>query len=87
MPLGIFCSPVSCRFGQRSPDPPIETWLPVTVLAVLWLNANANGQTTFLWVRQLFSSHLFFGQAAVLISNSLHSAVGNTFSVITVAVC
>jgi hypothetical protein len=54
---------------------PIEAWLFVTVLAVLWLNGNANGHTTFLWVPQLFNWLLFFALAVALISNFLHSAL------------
>ena len=46
-------------------------WLLATVLAVLWLNGDANGHTTFLIVPQLFDWLSFFALAAVLISNAL----------------
>jgi hypothetical protein len=61
----------------------IETWLLVTVLAVLWLNGNANGHTTFLWVPQLFNWLLFFALAAVLFLNILYNAVGSASSAIS----
>jgi fatty acid desaturase len=65
------------KSDEKERSPPIEAWLLVIVLAVLWLNGNANGHTTFLWVPQLFNWLLFFALAVVLISNFLHSAVGN----------
>jgi hypothetical protein len=55
----------------------IEGWLLATVLAVLWLNGNANGHTTFLWTPQLFDWLLFFGLAAALFFNVLYNAFGN----------
>jgi hypothetical protein len=54
---------------------PIERGLLAIILAVLWLNGNANGHTTFLWAPQLFDWFLFFALAAVLIANFLRSAV------------
>jgi hypothetical protein len=68
---------MSQKSYEKERTPPSETWLLIIVLAVLWLNGNANGHTTFLWVPQLFNWFLFFALAVVLISNLLHSAVGN----------
>jgi hypothetical protein len=48
-----------------------------TVLAVLWLNGNANGHSFFLLLPQLFDWLLFFWMAAVLMSNFLRSSVGS----------
>ena len=48
--------------------------LLVTILAVLWLNGNANGHTTFVWAPQLFNWLLFFALATVLSANFLRSA-------------
>jgi hypothetical protein len=45
----------------------------VTVLAVLWLNGNANGHTTFLLLPQLLNWLLFFCLSAVMLSNFLRS--------------
>ena len=53
----------------------IERSLFATLLSVLWLNGNANGHTTFLLVPQLVDWLLFFGLAAVLMSNFLNSAI------------
>jgi len=52
--------------------------LLVTVLAVLWLNGNANGHTTFLWAPQLFNWLLFFALATVLIGNFIRSAFASS---------
>jgi hypothetical protein len=48
--------------------------LLATVLAVLWLNGNANGHTTFLWAPQVFNWLLFFALATVLVANFIRSA-------------
>jgi len=48
--------------------------LLVTILAVLWLNGNANGHTTFLWAPQLFNWLLFFALATALFANFPRSA-------------
>ncbi len=53
----------------------IEAGLFVTILAALWLNGDANGHSTFLFVPQLVDWLLFFGLAAVLISNCLNGAI------------
>ena len=53
----------------------IERGLFATVLSVLWLNGNSNGHTTFSLVPQLVDWLLFFGLAAVLMSNFLNSAI------------
>jgi hypothetical protein len=62
----------------------IEPWLLAIVLAVLWVNGNANGHSTFLWAPQVFNWLLFFGLATVLIFNFLHSAVGGAFKPVTI---
>jgi hypothetical protein len=54
----------------------VETTLLIIILSVLWLNGNSNGHTTFLLVPQLVNWLLFFGLAAVLMSNFLNSAFG-----------
>ena len=56
----------------------IERGLLATVLSVLWLNGNSNGHSTFLLVPQLLDWLLFFGLAAVLMSNFLNSAIRRT---------
>ena len=53
----------------------IEGGLFATVLSALWLNGNSNGHTTFSLVPQLVDWLLFFGLAAVLMSNFLNSAI------------
>jgi len=53
----------------------IEGLLFATILCALWLNGNSNGITTFLLVPQLINWLLFFGLAAVLMSNLLDSAM------------
>ena len=53
----------------------IERGLFATILSVLWLNGNSNGHTTFSLVPQLVDWLLFFGLAAVLVSNLLDSAI------------
>jgi hypothetical protein len=45
-----------------------------TVLAVLWLNGNANGHSIFLLLPQLLNWFLFFCMAAVLMLNMLRTA-------------
>jgi hypothetical protein len=74
---------VSQKSYDRERTPPIEVWVLVAVLAVLWLNGNANGHTTFLWAPQLFNWLLFFGLASLLVLNFLHNAVGRASSVIS----
>jgi hypothetical protein len=59
-----------CR-QESEMNRPIMCWLLITVLAVLWLNGDANGHTTFLIVPQLFDWLLFSELATVLISNAL----------------
>jgi hypothetical protein len=59
----------------------IERGLFVTVLSALWLNGNWIGQSPFLLVMpQLIDWLLFFGLAAVLMSNFLNSAIPGTSS-------
>ncbi len=53
----------------------IEVGLFATILAALWLHGEANGHSTFLLVPQLIDWVLFFGLAAVLMSNLLKTAV------------
>jgi hypothetical protein len=48
--------------------------LLTTILAVLWLNGNANGHTTFLWAPQVVNWLLFFALATVLAANLIRSA-------------
>jgi hypothetical protein len=50
-----------------------EMGLFATVLAVLWLNGNANGHSTFVLLPELLDWLLFFSMAAVLISNLLRT--------------
>ena len=52
----------------------IARGLLATILAVLWLNGNANGHTTFLWAPQLFDWFLFFSLTTVLLANLVRSA-------------
>jgi hypothetical protein len=56
----------------------IERGLFAILLSALWLNGNSNGHTTFLLVPQLVDWLLFFGLAAVLMSNFLNSAIPRT---------
>ena len=49
----------------------IQAGLFATIFATLWLNGDANGHSTFLFVPQLVDWLLFFGLAAVLMSNFL----------------
>ena len=58
----------------------IEGGLFATVLSALWLNGNSNGHTTFSLVPQLVDWLLFFGLAAVLMSNFLNSAISRPAS-------
>jgi hypothetical protein len=70
--------------SQKSPDKEkiltIEGSLLTIVLAVLWLNGNANGHITFLWIPQLCDWLLFFGLAAVLFLNLFHNTFGSASS-------
>jgi len=50
------------------------------VLAVLWLNGNANGQSIFLLLPQLLDWLLFFCMAAVLMLNFLRTSAGSAFA-------
>ncbi|HXW64799.1 MAG TPA: hypothetical protein VEK74_06940 [Burkholderiaceae bacterium] len=51
----------------------VERGLLIALFAVLWLNGNSNGHTTFLLLPQLADWLLFFGLAAVLLSNLLNT--------------
>jgi hypothetical protein len=53
----------------------IEAGLFAIILATLWLNGDANGHSTFLFVPQLVDWLLFFGLAAVLMANFLNGAI------------
>jgi hypothetical protein len=57
-----------------------ERGLLGTVLAVLWLNGNANGHSTFLLLPQLLDWFLFFCMATVLMSNFLRTSAGSVFA-------
>ncbi len=61
----------------------IERGLFATVLSVLWLNGNSNGNSIFLLVPQLLDWLLFFGLAAVLMSNFLNSATSASKRLVT----
>jgi hypothetical protein len=56
-----------------------EMGLFITVLGVLWLNGNADGHSMFLLLPQLLDWCLFFGMAAVLMSNFLRTLPGSMF--------
>jgi hypothetical protein len=58
----------SCR-RTGSPIPTIEHTLLLTVISVLWLNGNANGHSTFLFLPQVIDWLLFFGLTWVIAAN------------------
>jgi hypothetical protein len=53
-----------------------QAGLLTTVLGVLWLNGNSNGETTFLLLPQVLNWLLFFLLAAILTLNLLHRRPG-----------
>lgn len=59
---------------SEEPISTVEPVLLITVLAVLWLNGDSNGHTTFLLLPQVINWLLFFGLALALMSNFLTSA-------------
>ena len=77
----LLCLPQLLDWQRQTSDDEnrkIELGLFATVLTVLWLNGNSNGHSTFLLVPQLLNWLLFFGLAAVLMSNLLNSALRAT---------
>jgi len=68
----------SQKWNDKERTPTIERGLFAAVLSALWLNGNSNGHSTFLLVPQLIDWLLFFGLAAVLMSNFLNSAISGT---------
>jgi hypothetical protein len=65
----------SQKSGSEQRSAAVERGLFVAVLSVLWLNGNANGHTSFLLLPQIADWLLFFGLAAVLMSNFLNAAI------------
>jgi hypothetical protein len=59
------------RASDRKANGFAELGLLGIVLAVLWLNGNANGHSTFLLLPQLLNWLLFFGMSVVLMLNFL----------------
>jgi hypothetical protein len=70
---------IRSREANKAAQVVVELGLFGLVMAVLWLNGNANGHSVFLLLPQLFNWFLFFGLAVVLIANFLRSsALGST---------
>ena len=61
------------EYQENKQARPIARGLLATILAVLWLNGNANGHTTFLWAPQVLNWFLFFALATVVTANCLRS--------------
>lgn len=71
----LLCLPQLQDWSRQDPEAKgqVLCWPLIVVLAVLWLNGDANGHTTFMIMPQLFDWLLFSGLVAALISNILHN--------------
>jgi hypothetical protein len=67
--------------GNKAAGGFVELGLFGTVLAVLWLNGNANGHSIFLLLPQLLDWFLFFCMAAVLMLNFLRTRLPRLSSI------